>query len=293
MSDKLHIPRITKDVLKKYKFHLTKGLGQNFLIDGDVIDNICNAAEINKDDNVLEIGPGIGTLTQHLCEKAKKVVSIEIDRQLEAIHHETLPYNNLTLIYDDFMKVDLIKLFNDHFLKEKVKVVANIPYYITTPIVMRLLEERLPLNSITVMVQKEVANRFSSLPGSKDYGSITVVIRYFADTKLAFIVPSIVFIPQPKVDSAVIVMKLHEHPPVQLDDENLFFKLVKGAFGQRRKTLVNSVSGTVPEIKKDELLAIITKLGFNPAIRGEKLSIHDFALIANELNRLSESAQRL
>lgn len=289
MSDKLHIPRITKDVLKKYKFHLTKGLGQNFLIDGGVIENICNAADINKDDAVLEIGPGIGTLTQHLCEKAKKVVSIEIDRQLEAIHNETLPYENLTLIYDDFMTVDLIKLFDDHFSNEKVKVVANIPYYITTPIVMRLLEEKLPLDSITVMVQKEVANRFSSQPGSKDYGAITAVIQYYADPKLAFIVPSTVFIPQPKVDSAVIVMKLHKQPPVQLDDENLFFRLIKGAFGQRRKTLVNSVSGTIPEIKKDELLTIITKLGFNPAIRGEKLSINDFALIANELNRLFES----
>jgi len=289
MSDKLHIPRVTKDVLKKYKFHLTKGLGQNFLIDGNVIENICIAADITKDDAVLEIGTGIGTLTQHLCEKAKKVVSIEIDCQLEAIHSETLPYKNLTLIYDDFMKVDLIKLFDDHFLNEKVKVVANIPYYITTPIVMRLLEEKLPLDSITVMVQKEVANRFSSQPGSKDYGSITAVIHYYADPKLAFIVPSTVFIPQPKVDSAVIVMKLHKQPPVQLDDENLYFRLIKGAFGQRRKTLVNSVSGTIPEIKKDELLTIITKLGFNPAIRGEKLSIHDFAQIANELNRLFES----
>lgn len=289
MSDKLHIPRITKDVLKKYKFNLTKGLGQNFLIDGDVIDNICNAAEITKDDAVLEIGPGIGTLTQHLCEKAKKVVSIEIDRQLERIHHETLPYKNLTLIYDDFMKVDLVSLFDEHFKGEKVKVVANIPYYITTPIVMRLLEEKMLLDSITVMVQKEVANRFSSQPGTKDYGAITAVIQYYADPRLVFIVPSTVFIPQPKVDSAVIVMKLHKNPPVQLDDENLFFRLVKGAFGQRRKTLVNSVSGTIPEIKKDELLTIITKLGFNPAIRGEKLSIHDFALIANELNRLLKS----
>jgi 16S rRNA (adenine1518-N6/adenine1519-N6)-dimethyltransferase len=289
MSDRLHIPRITKDVLKKYKFNLTKGLGQNFLIDGNVIGNICDAAEITKDDAVLEIGPGIGTLTQYLCEKAKKVVSIEIDKQLEMIHHETLPYNNLKLIYDDFMKVDLVSLFDEHFKDEKVKVVANIPYYITTPIVMRLLEEKLPLESIIVMVQKEVAARFSSPPGSKDYGSITAVIQYYADPRLAFIVPSTVFIPQPKVDSAVIVMKLHKQPPVQVDDEDLFFKLIKGAFGQRRKTLVNSVSGTTPEIKKDELLTIITKLGFNPAIRGEKLSIHDFALISNELNQLFKS----
>lgn len=285
MSDRLHIPRITKDVLKKYNFNLTKGLGQNFLVDGNVIDHIIGAAEITDNDCILEVGPGIGTLTQYLCEKAKKVVSIEIDRQLEEIHHETLPYANLKLIYADFMKVDLTALFNENFKNENVKVVANIPYYITTPIVMRLLEEKLPLDSITVMVQKEVANRFSSPPGSKDYGAITAVIQYYADPKLAFIVPKTVFIPQPKVDSAVIVMELHKEPPVHVVDEAIFFKLVKGAFGQRRKTLVNSVSGTIPDIKKDELLSIITKLGFNPAIRGEKLSINDFALIANELTQ--------
>jgi 16S rRNA (adenine1518-N6/adenine1519-N6)-dimethyltransferase len=289
MSDRLHIPRITKDVLKKYNFNLTKGLGQNFLVDGNVIDHIIGAAEITDNDCILEVGPGIGTLTQYLCEKAKKVVSIEIDRQLEEIHHETLPYANLKLIYADFMKVDLTALFNENFKNENVKVVANIPYYITTPIVMRLLEEKLPLDSITVMVQKEVANRFSSPPGSKDYGAITAVIQYYADPKLAFIVPKTVFIPQPKVDSAVIVMELHKEPPVHVVDEAIFFKLVKGAFGQRRKTLVNSVSGTIPDIKKDELLSIITKLGFNPAIRGEKLSINDFALIANELTQSVKS----
>lgn len=289
MSDRLHIPRITKDVLKKYNFNLTKGLGQNFLVDGNVIDHIIGAAEITDNDCILEVGPGIGTLTQYLCEKAKKVVSIEIDRQLEEIHHETLPYANLKLIYADFMKVDLTALFNENFKNENVKVVANIPYYITTPIVMRLLEEKLPLDSITVMVQKEVANRFSSPPGSKDYGAITAVIQYYTDPKLAFIVPKTVFIPQPKVDSAVIVMELHKEPPVHVVDEAIFFKLVKGAFGQRRKTLVNSVSGTIPDIKKDELLSIITKLGFNPAIRGEKLSINDFALIANELTQSVKS----
>lgn len=289
MSDRLHIPRITKDVLKKYNFNLTKGLGQNFLVDGNVIDHIIGAAEITDNDCILEVGPGIGTLTQYLCEKAKKVVSIEIDRQLEEIHHETLPYANLKLIYADFMKVDLTALFNENFKNENVKVVANIPYYITTPIVMRLLEEKLPLDSITVMVQKEVANRFSSPPGSKDYGAITAVIQYYADPKLAFIVPKTVFIPQPKVDSAVIVMELHKEPPVHVVDEAIFFKLVKGAFGQRRKTLVNSVSGTIPDIKKDELLSIITKLGFNSAIRGEKLSINDFALIANELTQSVKS----
>ena len=287
--DRLASHKVTKDIVSKYGFRFTKSLGQNFLIDEGVLEKIVDAGDITKDDVVIEIGPGIGTLTKELSLRAKKVVSIEIDRQLEEIHHETLPYANLKLIYADFMKVDLTALFNENFKNENVKVVANIPYYITTPIVMRLLEEKLPLDSITVMVQKEVANRFSSPPGSKDYGAITAVIQYYADPKLAFIVPKTVFIPQPKVDSAVIVMELHKEPPVHVVDEAIFFKLVKGAFGQRRKTLVNSVSGTIPDIKKDELLSIITKLGFNPAIRGEKLSINDFALIANELTQSVKS----
>lgn len=283
MNNKLHIPRITKEIMKKYNFTLSKGLGQNFLIDGSVVENICEAAEISQNDVILEIGPGIGTLTQYLCEKAKKVVAIEIDKDLIEIHKETLPYDNLKIIYDDFMKIDLNKLFEEEFSGENVKVAANLPYYITTPIIMKLLEEKLPISSLTVMVQKEVAERFQSPPGSKVYGAISAVIQYYAKPEISFIVPSEVFIPQPKVDSAVIVMKIYDSPPVYVKDEKLFFSLIKGAFAQRRKTIINSISGSIPDMDKSKLKEILEILGYNPSIRGEKLGIEDFALISNHL----------
>lgn len=284
INKRLHDPATTKEILKKYGFSLTKGLGQNFLIDGSVIENTCDAAGITKDDCIIEIGPGIGTLTQVLCERAKKVVSIEIDRDLIEIHKETLPYDNLKIIYDDFMKMDLEKIMLEEFSDSNVKVVANIPYYITTPIVMKILEDRVKVESITVMIQKEVAERFQSPPGSKEYGAISAVIQYYSKPEIKFIVPKKVFIPQPKVDSAVIVMKVYEEPPVELKDEKLFFNLIKGAFGQRRKTIVNSVSGTIREIDKNKLKETLEKLGYNPSIRGEKLGIEDFARISNSLS---------
>ncbi|SHJ46062.1 16S rRNA (adenine1518-N6/adenine1519-N6)-dimethyltransferase [Dethiosulfatibacter aminovorans DSM 17477] len=283
MNKKLHDPGTTKEILKKYGFSLTKGLGQNFLIDGSVIENTCDAAGITKDDCIIEIGPGIGTLTQFLCERANKVVSIEIDRDLIEIHKETLPYENLKIIYDDFMKMDLEKIISEEFGDSNVKVVANIPYYITTPIVMKILEDRVKVESITVMIQKEVAERFQSPPGSKEYGAISAVIQYYANPEIKFIVPKTVFIPQPKVDSAVIVMKIYEEPPVDVKDEKLFFNLIKGAFGQRRKTIINSVSGTIRDIDKNKLKEVLENLGYNPSIRGEKLGIEDFAKISNSL----------
>jgi 16S rRNA (adenine1518-N6/adenine1519-N6)-dimethyltransferase len=289
MNRKLHDPNITKEILKKYGFSLTKGLGQNFLIDGIVIENTCDAAEITKEDCIIEIGPGIGTLTQHLCERAKKVVSIEIDKDLIEIHKETLPYENLKIIYDDFMKMDLEKIIAEEFGDSKVKVVANIPYYITTPIVMKILEDRVKVESITVMIQKEVAERFQSPPGNKQYGAISAVIQYYAKPVIKFIVPKTVFIPQPKVDSAVIVMNIYDKPPVDVKNEKLFFRLIKGAFGQRRKTIINSVSGTIAEIDKIELKEILEELGYNPNLRGETLGIQDFALISNSLSKSKES----
>ena len=285
MNKRLHDPSTTKEILKKYGFSLTKGLGQNFLIDGSVIESTCDAAGITKDDCIIEIGPGIGTLTQFLCERAGKVISIEIDRDLIEIHKETLPYENLKIIYDDFMKMDLEKIIAEEFGDSNVKVVANIPYYITTPIVMKILEDRVKVESITVMIQKEVAERFQSPPGNKEYGAISAVIQYYAKPEIKFIVPKTVFIPQPKVDSAVIVMKIYDEPPVDVKDEKLFFKLIKGAFGQRRKTIVNSVSGTIGDIEKNELKETLEKLGYNPSIRGEKLGIEDFALISNSLSK--------
>jgi 16S rRNA (adenine1518-N6/adenine1519-N6)-dimethyltransferase len=289
MNRKLHDPNITKEILKKYGFSLTKGLGQNFLIDGIVIENTCDAAEITKEDCIIEIGPGIGTLTQYLCERAKKVVSIEIDKDLIEIHKETLPYENLKIIYDDFMKMDLEKIIAEEFGDSKVKVVANIPYYITTPIVMKILEDRVKVESITVMIQKEVAERFQSPPGNKQYGAISAVIQYYAKPVIKFIVPKTVFIPQPKVDSAVIVMNIYDKPPVDVKNEKLFFRLIKGAFGQRRKTIINSVSGTIAEIDKIELKEILEELGYNPNLRGETLGIQDFALISNSLSKSKES----
>jgi 16S rRNA (adenine1518-N6/adenine1519-N6)-dimethyltransferase len=288
MNRKLHDPNITKEILKKYGFSLTKGLGQNFLIDGIVIENTCDAAEITKEDCIIEIGPGIGTLTQYLCERAKKVVSIEIDKDLIEIHKETLPYENLKIIYDDFMKMDLEKIIAEEFGDSKVKVVANIPYYITTPIVMKILEDRVKVESITVMIQKEVAERFQSPPGNKQYGAISAVIQYYAKPVIKFIVPKTVFIPQPKVDSAVIVMNIYDKPPVDVKNEKLFFRLIKGAFGQRRKTIINSVSGTIAEIDKIELKEILEELGYNPNLRGETLGIQDFALISNSLSKSKE-----
>ena len=285
MNKRLHDPSTTKEILKKYGFSLTKGLGQNFLIDGSVIESTCDAAGITKDDCIIEIGPVIGTLTQFLCERAGKVISIEIDRDLIEIHKETLPYENLKIIYDDFMKMDLEKIIAEEFGDSNVKVVANIPYYITTPIVMKILEDRVKVESITVMIQKEVAERFQSPPGNKEYGAISAVIQYYAKPEIKFIVPKTVFIPQPKVDSAVIVMKIYDEPPVDVKDEKLFFKLIKGAFGQRRKTIVNSVSGTIGDIEKNELKETLEKLGYNPSIRGEKLGIEDFALISNSLSK--------
>lgn len=284
INKKLYDPATTKDILKKYGFNLTKGLGQNFLINGSVIENTCDAAEITKDDCIIEIGPGIGTLTQFLCEKAKKVVSIEIDKDLMEIHKETLPYENLKIIYDDFIKLDLEKIIAEEFGDSNVKVVANIPYYITTPIVMKILEDKIKVKSITVMIQKEVAERFQSPPGNKQYGAISAVIQYYAKPEIKFIVPKTVFIPQPKVDSAVIVMNIYDKPPVDLENEKLFFRLIKGAFGQRRKTIINSVSGTIAEIDKNELKETLEELGYNPSIRGEKLGIEDFALISNSLS---------
>jgi 16S rRNA (adenine1518-N6/adenine1519-N6)-dimethyltransferase len=284
MDKPLYISKNTKDILKRYNFSMTKGLGQNFLIDGQMIEKICQASNLSKNDSILEIGPGIGTLSQCLCERSRFVLAVEIDQELATIHHETLHYENFKLIYEDFLKLNLQNLFNTYLKEPPIKVIANIPYYITTPIIMKLLEESLPIDTITVMVQKEVAERLTASPGSKNYGAISAVIAYHTQAEIVFTVPKSVFLPQPKVDSAVIVMTRHKTPPVTLESEELFFKLIKGSFGQRRKTMINSVSGTIPSIKKDTLKSVLEKLGYNPALRGETLGIEDFAIISNALH---------
>lgn len=286
MDDKkLYSPKVMKDILDKYGFKFSKSLGQNFLIDGNIINKIAETAELDDNSGVLEIGPGFGTLTQVLCTKAKKVVAIEVDKSLERVHKETLDYDNLKIIYDDFMKVDVNKLIEEEFQGLDVKIVANLPYYITTPIIMKILEEKYKISKIVVMVQKEVAERLNSLPGSKEYGAITLAVNYRADTKIAITVPNSVFMPRPKVDSAVIEFNILKTPRVQVLDEELLFSVIKASFGQRRKTLLNGMSNNL-KISKDVVKEALENAGIDPGIRGETLNLNQFGRISDELKKL-------
>lgn len=278
----LYSPTNVKEIFKKYKFNYKKKLGQNFLIDKNINEKIIESASISEDDIVLEIGPGLGNLTQLLCESAKKVISIEIDKDFKKIHDDLLNYDNLEIIYDDFMDIDLRKILNPYD-KEKIKVVANLPYYITTPIIMKLLEEKYPVNKIVVMIQKEVAQRFASSPGGKDYGAITLTINYYTEAHYAFTVPPSVFIPQPKVSSAVVVFDVLDKPKYKVYSEEILFKVIKGAFAKRRKTFVNSLSSTFPEFEKEIIVKTLKHFGLNKAIRGEKLSLEEYVKISNYL----------
>lgn len=283
MDDKkLYSPKMMKDILDKYGFRFSKSLGQNFLIDGNIINKIAETAELDENSGVIEIGPGFGTLTQVLCQKAKKVVAIEVDRSLEKVHHETLDYDNIKIIYDDFMKIDVDKLIHEEFQGLDVKIVANLPYYITTPIIMKILEERYKISRIVVMVQKEVAQRLNSKPGSKEYGAITLAVNYRADTEIAMIVPNSVFMPRPKVDSAVIRFDILKKPRIEVLDENILFAAIKASFGQRRKTLLNGLSNNL-KLSKDIVKAALEQAGIDPGVRGETLSLEDFGRIADEI----------
>ncbi len=286
MDDKkLYSPRVMKDILDKYGFKFTKSLGQNFLIDGNIINKIAETAELDENSGVLEIGPGFGTLTQVLCSKAKKVVTVEVDKSLERVHKEILDYDNLKIIYDDFMKVNVNKLIEEEFNGLDVKIVANLPYYITTPIIMKILEERYKVSKIVVMVQKEVAQRLNSLPGSKEYGAITLAVQYRADTNIAMIVPNSVFMPRPKVDSAVIEFNILKTPRIKVQDENLLFNVIKASFGQRRKTLLNGLSNNL-KISKDTVKEALANAGIDPGTRGETLGLDEFGRIADTLKKL-------
>jgi 16S rRNA (adenine1518-N6/adenine1519-N6)-dimethyltransferase len=286
MDDKkLYSPRVMKDILDKYGFKFTKSLGQNFLIDGNIINKIAETAELDENSGVLEIGPGFGTLTQVLCSKAKKVVTVEVDKSLERVHKEILDYDNLKIIYDDFMKVNVNKLIEEEFNGLDVKIVANLPYYITTPIIMKILEERYKVSKIVVMVQKEVAQRLNSLPGSKEYGAITLAVQYRADTNIAMIVPNSVFMPRPKVDSAVIEFNILKTPRIKVQDENLLFNVIKASFGQRRKTLLNGLSNNL-KISKDTVKEALENAGIDPGTRGETLGLDEFGRIADTLKKL-------
>ena len=276
----------TIEVIKKHDFSFQKRYGQNFLIDGHVLEKIMDAAEIGKDDHVVEIGPGIGSMTQYLCERAGRVTAVEIDRELIPILEETLTdYENVNIINDDILKVDMESLFITGEKKDFAKVVANLPYYITTPIVMGLLENHAPLKSITVMVQKEVAERMVSGPGSKEYGALSLAVRYYSDPHIVANVPPNCFIPRPKVGSAVIKLDIYEKPPVPVSNESLMFKLIRAAFNQRRKTLANSVANASElDFSKEDVIKALQKMELNENIRGEALTLIDFARLTGLLD---------
>lgn len=282
---KLYSPRIVKEVLEKYGFKFSKRLGQNFLIDGNIINKIVEAADIDENSGVIEIGPGFGTLTQGLCKKAKKVVAIEIDESLRDIHRETIPYDNIKIIYEDFMKIDVDKLIEDEFAGMDVKLVANLPYYITTPIIMKILEEKYKISRIVVMVQKEVANRLNAKPGTKEYSAISLAVQYRSDTSIAMIVPSSVFMPRPKVDSAVIALNILKEPRIDVVDEKMLFAVIRGSFNQRRKTILNGLSSKF-DYPKDLVKEALEKANIDPGIRGESLSIEEFGRIADEMSKV-------
>lgn len=281
--NKLTSPSKVKNIMRKHNVRFSKSLGQNFIIDEFVIDDIIEKSNINSEDCILEIGPGIGVLTQALAEKAKKVLAVELDNKLIPVLNETLEdYDNVDIIHNDILKVDINKEIKERF-GQSVKVVANLPYYITTPIIMRLLEEKINVNEIIVMVQKEVAERMISSPGVKAYGSLSVAVQYYCDATIVLDVPRENFLPAPNVDSAVIKLSLRDEPIVDLIDEDYFFKVIKGAFALRRKTLVNSLSKSQISLDKDLVKNVLIKIGFDTRIRGEKLTIEDFAKLSNEL----------
>lgn len=276
-------PKGTIEVLQKYDFVFQKKFGQNFLIDPHVLDKIVNAAGITKDDFVLEIGPGIGTMTQYLAAAAGKVFAVEIDKALIPILGDTLKdFPNVQVINEDILKVDVKKLAEEHNNGKPIKVVANLPYYITTPIIMGLFESGVPVDSITVMVQKEVAERMQVGPGTKDYGALSLAVQYYAEPYIVANVPPNCFMPRPKVGSAVIRLTRHEKPPVEVKDEKLMFRLIRASFNQRRKTLANGLNNSSElSFTKEEIQQTIEACGFPPGVRGEALTLEDFARLAN------------
>ena len=283
MNEKLSDPKKTNEVIQKYQFAFQKSFGQNFLIDAHVLEKIVSAAGITKDDCVLEIGPGIGTMTQYLAESAGQVIAVEIDTNLLPILADTLKdYSNVKVINQDILKVDINELVKEYNNGRPIKVVANLPYYITTPIIMGLFESNVPIDNITVMVQKEVADRMQVGPGSKDYGALSLAVQYYASPYIVANVPPNCFIPRPNVGSAVIRLTRYQEPPVQVKDPKLMFKLIRASFNQRRKTLQNGLNNS-PEISfsKEEITKAIESLGVSPSVRGEALSLEQFAQLAN------------
>ena len=280
-------PKNTIEVLQKYNFNFQKKFGQNFLINTGILEDIIAAAEITKDDFVLEIGPGIGTMTQYLCESAREVVAVEIDKNLIPILADTLSaYDNVEVLNDDILKVDIKTLAEERNGGKPIKVVANLPYYITTPIIMGLFESHVPIDSITIMVQKEVADRMQEGPGSKEYGALSLAVQYYADPEIVVNVPPSCFMPQPKVGSAVIRLTRHAEPPVNVENEKLMFQIIRASFNQRRKTLANGLNNFPGlNLSKDAIQQCIEELGVPATIRGEALSLAQFAQLSNIIGK--------
>lgn len=278
-------PQNTIEVLQKYRFNFQKKFGQNFLIDTHVLDKIIDASGVTEDDFVLEIGPGIGTMTQYLCERAREVVAVEIDKNLIPILSDTLKnYSNVTVINEDILKLDICKLAEEKNQGKPIKVVANLPYYITTPIIMGLFESHVPIDSITIMVQKEVAERMQEKPGSKEYGALSLAVQYYAKPEIVANVPPNCFMPRPNVGSAVIRLTRHTEPKIVVKDEKFMFKLIRASFNQRRKTLQNGINNSAElSISKDAVVEALRKMGLSESIRGEALTLAQFAELSDLL----------
>lgn len=287
MHKDIATPVRTQEILKKYGFSFKKSLGQNFLIDPNILRNIVGHADLTKDSAAIEVGPGIGALTEHLARQAGKVVSFEIDQRLLPVLEDTLsPYDNVEIIHSDVLKANVKEVIDTQLAGyEDIMVVANLPYYVTTPILMKLLLEGLPLRGMVVMMQKEVADRISAKPGTKAYGSLSIAVQYYMQAEIAMIVPKTVFMPQPNVDSAVLRLIRHDAPPVQVKDEDFFFTVTKAAFAQRRKTLLNNLQSQLPngKARKEEILVALEEAGIEPTRRGETLSIEEFGKLSDHL----------
>ena len=280
-------PKNTIEILQKYNFSFQKKFGQNFLINSAVLEEIIDAAGVTKDDFVIESGPGIGTMTQYLCEAARQVIAVEIDTNLIPILQDTLSeYDNVQVLNQDILKVDINALANEYNNGKPIKVVANLPYYITTPIIMGLFESHVPIDSITIMVQKEVADRMQEGPGSKEYGALSLAVQYYAKPEIVVEVPPSCFMPQPKVGSAVIRLTRHEKAPVDVDNEKLLFQIIRASFNQRRKTLANGLNNfPAINLTKEQIQESITELGVPVTVRGEALSLEQFAQLSNIIGR--------
>lgn len=287
----LGIPQNTIEILQKYNFRFQKKFGQNFLIDTHVLEKIIESAGITKDDFVLEIGPGIGTMTQYLCENARQVMAVEIDDNLIPILQDTLSaYDNVTVVNQDILKLDIAKTVQEYNDGKPIKVVANLPYYITTPIIMGLFESHVPLESITVMVQKEVADRMQSDPGSKDYGALSLAVQYYAKAEIVANVPPNCFMPRPNVGSAVIRLTCHKQNPIQVQDEKFMFRVIRASFNQRRKTLQNGLGNDASlPVTKEQAKEALEQMGLAPTIRGERLSLEEFARLSDILSAMRKA----